>query len=440
MKQIRAGLAQQRQGERRAAFAKRAALEVRRQGDARAVPRPGRARRRAGARQRDGRRSPSSSSPTSSARTASRSRPTVAKIRETYGDKVRWAFRHFPLGFHDKAEKAGEAAACAGEQGKFWEMHDRLWANTEKLAGRPTSRQHAVALGLDAAKFDQCLDSGQHAGLVDARRGDGPGLRRLRHARVLRERPAARGRAAVRGVPAGHRRRAGARRHGGAGSRLEVSEDRRPPALRWAQRIQAIAQTGLTYARDPFDRQRYEELREIAIEMAQTAGAGAGGGARPRSRPRPRTRRRRWTCGPSSSAATSCCSCASRAPARWTFPGGWADVGDTPGRSGRARDARGERLRGQGAQAPRRLRQVAPRAPAVALLHLQDARAVRPRRAARRARATRRTASASSGATRCPSSTSSARRPSQVALRLRPPRRPVAARRLRLTRSRARTA
>jgi protein-disulfide isomerase len=95
-----------------------------------------------------------------------RARPTVARVRETYGDRVRWAFRHFPLNFHEYAEKAGEAAACAGDQGKFWEMHDTLWANSTKL-GVADLKGYAGRLGLDAEAFGQCLDSGRHAGLVD---------------------------------------------------------------------------------------------------------------------------------------------------------------------------------------------------------------------------------------------------------------------------------
>jgi protein-disulfide isomerase len=94
-----------------------------------------------------------------------RARPTVNRVREVYGDKVRFVFRHFPLNFHPQAEKAGEAAACAREQGKFWEMHDRLWANPGKL--QPAElKEHAAALGLDAGAFGQCLDSGRYAGLV----------------------------------------------------------------------------------------------------------------------------------------------------------------------------------------------------------------------------------------------------------------------------------
>jgi protein-disulfide isomerase len=92
-----------------------------------------------------------------------RARPTVARVREAYGDKVRWVFRHFPLGFHQYAEKAGEAASCAGDQGRFWEMHDKLWENSTKL-GVDDLKTYAGALGLDRQAFDKCLDSGRHAG------------------------------------------------------------------------------------------------------------------------------------------------------------------------------------------------------------------------------------------------------------------------------------
>ena len=95
-----------------------------------------------------------------------RARPTVARVREVYGDRVRFAFRHYPLDFHPQAQKAGEAAACAGEQDRFWQMHDRLWENPQKLAV-PELKAHAQALGLDATAFASCLDSSRHAGLVE---------------------------------------------------------------------------------------------------------------------------------------------------------------------------------------------------------------------------------------------------------------------------------
>ena len=107
----------------------------------------------------------------------SRARPTVNKVREAYGDKVRIIFRNFPLSIHPQALKAGEAASCAAEQGKFWEMHDRLFANQAKLQV-PDLKEHAAALGLDAAAFAQCLDSSRHTADVqkDLEAGAGYGV------------------------------------------------------------------------------------------------------------------------------------------------------------------------------------------------------------------------------------------------------------------------
>lgn len=56
---------------------------------------------------------------------------TVEQLRKDYGDKISIEYRHFPLGFHANAQKAAEAAECAGEQSKFWEMHDLLFASGE---------------------------------------------------------------------------------------------------------------------------------------------------------------------------------------------------------------------------------------------------------------------------------------------------------------------
>ena len=81
---------------------------------------------------------------------------------QTYGGKVRWVFKDFPLPNHAEAVKAAEAAHCAGEQNKYWEMHDVLFANQRALQV-PALKQHARTLGLDGVKFDQCLDSGKHA-------------------------------------------------------------------------------------------------------------------------------------------------------------------------------------------------------------------------------------------------------------------------------------
>ena len=93
--------------------------------------------------------------------------PTLEQVRKTYGDKVKIIFKDFPLPNHAQAPKAAEAAHCAGEQGKYWEMHDQLFANQGAL-NVPELKQYAVGLSLDAAKFNQCLDSGKTAGLVAA--------------------------------------------------------------------------------------------------------------------------------------------------------------------------------------------------------------------------------------------------------------------------------
>jgi protein-disulfide isomerase len=78
--------------------------------------------------------------------------------------KLRYAAMDLPLErIHKQAFKAAEASHCAGEQGKYWEMHDRLFQHQREL--EPWSG-HAQALGLDVAKFDQCLASGRYQAAV----------------------------------------------------------------------------------------------------------------------------------------------------------------------------------------------------------------------------------------------------------------------------------
>jgi protein-disulfide isomerase len=76
-------------------------------------------------------------------------------------------FKDFPLPNHPQAVKAAEAAHCAGDQQKYWEMHDRLFANQQALMV-PQLKEHAVALGLDMAAFNECLDSGKYGDAVNA--------------------------------------------------------------------------------------------------------------------------------------------------------------------------------------------------------------------------------------------------------------------------------
>ncbi len=88
----------------------------------------------------------------------------MPQIEKDYIDtgKMKYVFMEFPLAMHQKAFKAAEAAECAGDQDKFWEMHDRLFANQNALAPEDLLK-HAEALGLDASKFKECLDGGKHS-------------------------------------------------------------------------------------------------------------------------------------------------------------------------------------------------------------------------------------------------------------------------------------
>ncbi|HVP66300.1 MAG TPA: thioredoxin domain-containing protein [Anaeromyxobacteraceae bacterium] len=95
-----------------------------------------------------------------------RAEQTVAEVFRAYPDKVRLVYRDFPLPMHPNAPKAAEAAHCAGDQGKYWEMHSKLFANQRALEA-PELKAYAKELKLDQAKFDKCLDSGEKAKLVE---------------------------------------------------------------------------------------------------------------------------------------------------------------------------------------------------------------------------------------------------------------------------------
>ena len=87
--------------------------------------------------------------------------------------KLKYVARDFPLeSIHPLAFKAAEAAHCAGEQGKYWEMHSRLFENQRALSLKDLP-QHAQALGLDAPKFQQCLESGKYASRIRKDLADG---------------------------------------------------------------------------------------------------------------------------------------------------------------------------------------------------------------------------------------------------------------------------
>ncbi len=89
---------------------------------------------------------------------------TIPQLEADYikTGKVKYVFYDFPLEFHKNAFKAAEAASCAGEQGKFWEMHDVLFTNQKALEESDLTN-YAKELKLNMTKFEKCLDSGKYA-------------------------------------------------------------------------------------------------------------------------------------------------------------------------------------------------------------------------------------------------------------------------------------
>jgi protein-disulfide isomerase len=92
--------------------------------------------------------------------------PHLTAVLAKYPTQVRLIYRHLPLAeLHPNAQKAAEAAVCAQNQGKFWEMHDLLFAEQASL-GVAALKEKARRLGLDGDSFDACLDSGKAVAAV----------------------------------------------------------------------------------------------------------------------------------------------------------------------------------------------------------------------------------------------------------------------------------
>jgi protein-disulfide isomerase len=90
-------------------------------------------------------------------------------LKKDYIDtgKLRYVFRDFPIaGLHPQAQKAHEAAYCAGEQNKYWDMHDMLFENSQDLSV-PALKGHATKIGLKDNQFNACLESGKYAADID---------------------------------------------------------------------------------------------------------------------------------------------------------------------------------------------------------------------------------------------------------------------------------
>jgi protein-disulfide isomerase len=91
--------------------------------------------------------------------------PTVMQVLAAYPGKIRLVYRDYPLPFHPLAPKAAEASHCAEDQGKYWEMHGKMFGANGALSVEHL-KQYAREVGLDGAKFDKCLDSGEKAKAV----------------------------------------------------------------------------------------------------------------------------------------------------------------------------------------------------------------------------------------------------------------------------------
>ena len=92
-----------------------------------------------------------------------RAEPVIRELVQTFGHDLRFVFRHLPIvEVHEHAEIAAEAAEAAGDQGKFWEMHDLLYAHQDELT-LADLRRYAGQLGLNRARFLEGLRSRRHA-------------------------------------------------------------------------------------------------------------------------------------------------------------------------------------------------------------------------------------------------------------------------------------
>ncbi len=100
-------------------------------------------------------------------------RQTYPGLLSEYEGKLKYVIRNFPLSnIHPQAQRAAEAAECAEEQGRFWEYHDLLFQRAPALSMEHLTA-YAAELGLDAERFEDCLESGRRADVVAADFDDG---------------------------------------------------------------------------------------------------------------------------------------------------------------------------------------------------------------------------------------------------------------------------
>ena len=87
--------------------------------------------------------------------------PTVREIISTYGDQIKFIYRDFVNSkIHPQAQKSAEAGECASEQDKFWEMHDKMFINTDLTVS--SLKQYATEVGMNMDQFNECIDSDRY--------------------------------------------------------------------------------------------------------------------------------------------------------------------------------------------------------------------------------------------------------------------------------------
>lgn len=99
---------------------------------------------------------------------ARHSKNVLPSIKKNFVDtgKIRYAIRDYPLGFHAQAKGAAIAANCAGEQGKYWEMHEILFNNSRSLS-EEFYKQQVVSLGMNDEKFQTCITDDANSKNID---------------------------------------------------------------------------------------------------------------------------------------------------------------------------------------------------------------------------------------------------------------------------------
>jgi protein-disulfide isomerase len=106
--------------------------------------------------------------------------PNVQKLLQDYDGKVSFYFRNFPLEMHQNAQAAAQAAEAAGEQGKYWEMHDLLYVNQKTWSASSDANtlfiKYAKDLKLDEAKFTQAIEDKKFQTVIDQDYADGEAL------------------------------------------------------------------------------------------------------------------------------------------------------------------------------------------------------------------------------------------------------------------------